>query len=204
MKYIAMLFCIICIVACSNDEISYRALEDNLSNINVLNSKEQHIATKILDDAKNGTYCLITTDELHDLMYHSAQLSANAIRSETCNNNIESQNASTLQIISTSPRGVYILGFIEGTKNIGFNTTFSGIWEDDVLDSATKERFGELLGDVENMIVFYDNGQDSAKNGARWAIKMGYKRVYLLVGGFNAWKERDYLVSFDMPECCQI
>ncbi|WP_181646774.1 rhodanese-like domain-containing protein [Helicobacter sp. 16-1353] len=111
-------------------------------------------------------------------------------------------DSSNLQIITTIPRGIYILGFIKGAKNFEFNADFSGVWESDTKNEQAK--FFEFLGDKNNKIIFYDNGENSAKTGALWAKKLGYKNVYLLAGNFQSWRENNFEISFDMPECCQM
>lgn len=168
-------------IGCENKEgISFAKIEDNIKTLESLNKNEILIAQNILEDAKIYDYKLISTKELESLL----------------------ENGADMQIIATIPKGIYILGFIKGAKNFEFKSAFSGVWEDDTKN--TKEKFFEFLGDKNKKIIFYDNGENSARSGVLWAKKLGYNDVYLLAGNFQGWKERNFEISFDMPECCRM
>ena len=175
-----VLFIIILFFIGCNKEISLLKIEENLNDLNSLNTQEKAIAEEKIERAKENHYILITTKELK--------------------NKIDKNE--NIQIIATIPRGKYILGFIKNAKNFEFNENFSGIWEKDTKES--KEKFMDFLGSKKKEIIFYDNGENSATTAAIWAKKLGYKNVGLLVCGFESWKERDFEISFDMPKCCQI
>lgn len=102
-------------------------------------------------------------------------------------------NQSNLEIIAVMPRGIYNLGFIENAKNFEF----------DKKSEEEKKRLEFLLGEKENKIIFYDNGDGGAINALLLAKEMGYKNLYYLIGNFSAWKERNYYISFESPMCCE-
>lgn len=168
-------------VSCSNidDKISYAKIENNLNNLESLNKNEILIAKDIVEDSNKNNYQLITSKEL------------NAI--------IDMKN---LVLIAVMPRAIYNLGFIKGSKNFEFNASFSEIWEDDT--KRTESDFLDFLGDKNNKIIFYDNADNSARVAILWTKKLGYKNIHLLAGNFMAWKENNFLVSFDAPECCKM
>lgn len=120
-------------------------------------------------------------------------------------------------IISTLPRGIYNLGFIPQAKHFEFalspNLNENGSewnWEADAL-SREMEDFVHLLGgDKDAKIVFYDSGEHifapmgSAHVGLMWARHLGYKNLYRLVGGFEAWKGLKLPISTEVPHCCEM
>lgn len=182
MKILVLIIAIM-FMGCGNEKnISFVNIEDHLQTMESLNSSEKLIAENILKNAKDGNYKLISTKELNNAL----------------------QNGENMEIIATIPRGIYILGFIKGAKNFEFQSVFSGKWENDVKQN-TQEKFISFLGDDKNKkIIFYDNGENSAHSGILWAKNLGYRNIYLLVGNFRGWKERNLEISFDMPECCQM
>lgn len=133
-----------------------------------------------IQSAKNNDYKLITALELKNRL----------------------DDNDDIQIIAVVPRGIYILGFIKGAKNFEFNNEFSGIWENDANDK--KDKFIEFLGNKEKEIILYDTGESNAITAAIWAKKLGYSNVSILIGGFKEWRDKNFEISFDIPECCQI
>lgn len=180
MQKLILIIAIFLFIGCNEEKISFINIENNINNIQALNVKEKEIAQSYIENAKNNNYKLITSIELKSKI----------------------DNNENIQIIAVVPRGNYILGFIKGAKNFEFNNVFSGIWNDDTKNQ--KEKFIEFLGDKEKEIIFYDNNDDRANTAAIWAKKLGYKNVSILIGGFTNWRERNFEVSFDMPECCKM
>lgn len=181
----ALLLC-----ACGDDKAAHKAvvedidfakIERHINDTSSLNTREATLYAEILAQSRENDYTLISTKELNRRINMGEKFT----------------------IIASVPRGIYILGFIQGAKNFGFRVEYSGIWEDDVLDSASQDKFREFLGKVDTSIIIYDNGDGSGKVATLWAKKLGYINVAYLVGGFQAWRSNGFLVSFDMPECCK-
>ena len=66
------------------------------------------------------------------------------------------------------------------------------------MDEAGKAKFEKLLGpDKDRVLVFYCGFVKCTRshNGARWAMKLGYKNVYRYPGGIKAWMEAGYPVQ---------
>lgn len=137
--------------------------------------------TDSAQSVENGDFKIMTIDALHSRLTRESPT-----------------------IIAAMPRGIYTLGFIKGAKNIGFGAKYSGIWENDALDSATMARFVELLGDKKGEIVVYDNGDGGAFSAIAWAKKLGYANIAYLEGGLPKWRAAGYEVSYEMPKCCQM
>ena len=59
------------------------------------------------------------------------------------------------------------------------------------------------------IVVIYDSGSgshylsSSADTACLWAKKLGFEKVYMLVGGFKAWKEGGYPTTLEAPSCCK-
>lgn len=167
-------------IGCNENKISFINIEENMHAIQTLSTQERTIAESYINNATKNDYKLITTKEL------KAKLDSN----------------DDMEIIAVVPRGIYSLGFIRGAKNFEFGDEFSGNWGNDTKN--TQDKFIGFLGDKQQEIIFYDNGTNNATTAAIWAKKLGYENVSILVGGFVGWRERDFEISFDMPECCRI
>lgn len=180
MQKLILFIAILLFVGCDKNQISFINIEENMNNIEALNTQEKAILESHIKNAKENNYNLITTKELKNKL----------------------DSGGDMQIIAVVPRGIYILGFIKNTKNFEFNNNFSGIWEKDT--NNPQDKFIEFLGDKQKEIIFYDNGEGATITAAIWAKKLGYDNVAILVGGFKGWRERNFEISFDIPECCQI
>lgn len=144
----------------------------------------------IINRANNGGYTLITPKELSKLINSNSPLS----------------------ILNVSPKGEYLLGMIPKAKNFeisssGKNPNGSLVWDSKV---GTQEKFIKKMGgDKKRVVVIYDGGSgshylsSSADTACLWAKKLGFEKVYLLVGGFKAWKEQGYPVTLEAPSCCK-
>ncbi len=63
------------------------------------------------------------------------------------------------------------------------------------MSTAERAKYTKLLGADKNaVIVVYCGFPKCARshNGALWAKKLGYKKVYRYPGGIKAWMEKDY------------
>ena len=102
-----------------------------------------------------------------------------------------------VKIVDTMPSSAYKNGFIPTALNFAFEAKHVGDWEKDSL-SGSQAKFKEMLGnDMNAKIVFYCGFNLCARsdNGAIWAKQLGYKNVYRMPGGINAWKDAGYDIS---------
>jgi len=70
--------------------------------------------------------------------------------------------------------------------------------EMETIDPEMKRQYLELLGpDKDRMIVLYCGFVKCGRshNGAMWASKLGYRKVYRCLGGIFGWKEAGYPVE---------
>ncbi len=180
MQQLIFVVMMVLFIGCNKDEVSFINIENNINNTQILTTKEREIAKSHIENAKKYNYKLITTIDLKHKL----------------------DNNENIEIIAVVPIGLYTLGFIKGAKNFEFNSEFSGIWEEDTKNP--KEKFLEFLGNKDKEIIFYDNGETNAITATIWAKNLGYQNVSILIGGFIGWRERNFEISFDMPECCRI
>ena len=71
-------------------------------------------------------------------------------------------------------------------------------WNINETDGKSQEDFIKLLGsDKDKPIVVYCGFVKCTRshNGAAWAVKLGYKKVYRYSGGIFAWKGANYPVE---------
>lgn len=143
----------------------------------------------MIDRASKGGYTLITPKELNQLISSNSPLS----------------------ILNVSPKGEYLLGMIPKAKNFEISSSDQGAngalqWDSRL---GTQKQFVKKMGgDKKRAVVIYDSGSASqylslsADIACIWAKKLGFEKVYLLVGGFKAWKESGYPVTLEAPSCC--
>ncbi len=119
---------------------------------------------------------------------------------------------SSLCILNVSAKGEYLLGMIPKAKNFEISAMSKGANGELGGDSkiGTQEKFAKKLGgDRKKIVVIYDSGSgshylsSSADTACLWAKKLGFEKVYMLVGGFKAWKEGGYPTTLEAPSCCK-
>lgn len=144
----------------------------------------------IINRANNAGYSLITPKELKALIDKNTPLS----------------------ILNVSPKGEYLLGMIPKAKNFEIPSSSKGAngelqWES---KAGSQEKFIKKMGgDKTKIVVIYDGGSgshylsSSADTACLWAKKLGFEKVYMLVGGFKAWKEQGYPTTLEAPSCCK-
>lgn len=144
----------------------------------------------IINRAKTGGYALLTPSELKKMIDENTPLS----------------------LLSVSPKGEYLLGLIPKSKNFEISSLSKGANGELVWDSkiGTQEKFAKKMGgDKKKIVVIYDGGSGShylssnADTACLWAKKLGFEKVYMLVGGFKAWKDQGYPVTLEAPSCCR-
>lgn len=147
-------------------------------------------AQVMIDRANNDGYKLITVMELKKMLDSNTPLS----------------------ILNVSPKGEYLLGLIPMAKNFEIsssskNPNGSLVWDS---KAGSQEKFAKKMGEnKEKIVVIYDGGNGELYAGGRadtaclWAKKLGFTKVYKLVGGFKAWKEYGYPITQEAPSCCK-
>lgn len=132
----------------------------------------QQIAVNLARQTVEGGYNLMTIDELKRL--------------------IDSQEDFVL--LDAHPRREFVLAYIDGAINFGFQSVRSGEWDKDVdIDGgATQEQLRAILGpNLDRKIVVYCGFTKCGRshNGAWWARFMGYTNVYRAPGGITGWRD---------------
>lgn len=147
-------------------------------------------AQVMIDRADSGGYQLITSAELKKMMEEKTPFS----------------------LLNVSPKGEYLLGLIPMAKNFEIDTSSKSAngsleWNS---KAGSQEKFAKKLGgDRERIVVIYDGGNGELYMGGRadtaclWAKKLGFKKVYKLVGGLKSWKEHNYPITQEAPSCCK-
>ncbi len=132
----------------------------------------EKIAVNFYREVVRGGYKVLTVKELKDLM----------------------DQKKDMIIVDTMPYDAsYKKRRIPGAKNVEFP-----IPEMTSLDDKKKEELLNAIGtDKEKTIVFYCGFTTCTRshNAAMWAVKLGYKNVYRVPGGINAWLDADYPVE---------
>jgi len=143
-------------------------------------AEAQKLTAKFHNEAAGGGYRIVTTGEFKAWLDQLDPRWASDMR--------------TLLIVDTTPLDD---GFrkhhIPGAVPFEFPSD-----EVNRLDDKTKAEFEELLGpDKNRKVVFY--GRDTrcgrSHNGAMWAAKLGYTRVYRYPDGIKGWLEAGYMVD---------
>jgi len=135
-------------------------------------SDVQLIAINLARQAIEGGYGLITIDELKALM----------------------DSKEDFVLIDAHPRREFVLGYIEGATNFGFQSRHSGEWKKDldIEGGASQDEYRMVLGDdLNKKIVIYCGFTKCGRshNAAWWAKFMGYTNVYRAPGGITGWKD---------------
>lgn len=108
---------------------------------------------------------------------------------------LKDQEGSRLLIIDTQPFIHYLPGHIPGALNFDFPHGLMTSWDETLTKGRTKEDFLKFLGpDYQHPVAFYCLGTmcNRSHNGALWAHKLGFQRVYRLPGGITAWRRAGY------------
>jgi len=129
-------------------------------------------AVTLSREAARGGYKLVTTEELKGWI----------------------DQKKSMMLIDTMPlKDSYVKQHVPGAVQYEFP-----IPEVKEMDDAAKAKFEKFLGpDKDKTLVFYCGFVKCTRshNGAMWAVKLGYKKVYRYPGGIKAWMEADYPVA---------
>ena len=99
-----------------------------------------------------------------------------------------------LVLIDAHPPEEFLLAYIGGAINFGFQSNRNGKWEEDAL-GKTQEDYRKVLGpDLNKKIVFYCGFTKCGRshNAAMWAKQLGYTNLYRAPGGISAWMDAGY------------
>jgi thiosulfate/3-mercaptopyruvate sulfurtransferase len=132
------------------------------------------VAVKLVRDVQKGGYELITTDELKAML----------------------DSGTEVLVIDTMPyEESYRKEHVPGAKQFLFPIPDMLEWESSLTDGQSADDFTALLGpDKQRSIVIYCGFVKCTRshNGALWAKKLGYEKVFRYTGGIFAWKGAGY------------
>jgi thiosulfate/3-mercaptopyruvate sulfurtransferase len=131
-------------------------------------------AVKLVREVKLGGYDVITAKELKQWI----------------------DSGKDMLIIDAMPYDAsYKKGHVPGAKQFLFPVPIMQTWDTKKTDGKSKQDYEALLGSDKNRIIVVYCGFvkcTRSHNGAAWAVKLGYKKVYRFSGGIFAWKGADY------------
>lgn len=97
-------------------------------------------------------------------------------------------------LIDAHPPEEFILAYVEGATNFGFQSNRNGKWEEDALGKP-QDAYRKVLGpDLNRKIVIYCGFVKCGRshNAAVWAKQLGYTNLYRVPGGISAWMDAGY------------
>jgi rhodanese-related sulfurtransferase len=102
---------------------------------------------------------------------------------------------SNMVLVDARPEDQYRERHILGSTSYLFPNVIAGdTWTGADFGGSDPEHFARQLGPNKSVpVIVYDEGRKSprAQSAARWARKLGYEDVRLLVGGIEAWSAAD-------------
>jgi thiosulfate/3-mercaptopyruvate sulfurtransferase len=132
------------------------------------------VAVKLVRDVQKGGYELITTDELKAML----------------------DSGTEVLVIDTMPyEESYKKEHVPGAKQFLFPIPDMLEWDSSLTDGKSVDDFTALLGpDKQRTMVIYCGFVKCTRshNGALWAKKLGYEKVFRYTGGIFAWKGAGY------------
>ena len=133
-------------------------------------------AVRLARDTRSGDYELITVAELRKMI----------------------DDGRPMVLIDTMPfESSYQKEHIPGAKNFLFPILRMNVWDSKQTNGKTEADLATLLGNDRSVpVVFYCGFVNCTRsdNGALWARKLGYAKVYRVPGGLFAWKGAKYPV----------
>ena len=134
-------------------------------------------AVKLVREVQRGGYDLVTTEELKKWI----------------------DSGKEMVIVDTMPyEASYKKEHVPGADQFLFPIPEMDAWDTKETDGKTQEDFVDLLGpDKDKTLVIYCGFVKCTRshNGAAWAVKLGYTKVYRYSGGVFAWKGAKYPVE---------
>lgn len=134
-------------------------------------------AVKLAREIQRGGYDVVTTEELKKWI----------------------DSGKDMVIVDTMPyEDSYKKNHVPGAVQFLFPIPDMNQWDINETDGKSQDDFIKLLGsDKDKPIVVYCGFVKCTRshNGAAWAVKLGYKKVYRYSGGIFAWKGAKYPVE---------
>lgn len=134
-------------------------------------------AVKLLREVQQGGYDVVTTQELKQWI----------------------DSGKDMVIVDTMPlKDSYRKTHIPGAVQFLFPISEMKQWNTEETGGRTLEQFIRLLGeDRSKPVVVYCGFVKCTRshNGAAWAVRLGYQKVFRYSGGIFAWKGADYPVE---------
>lgn len=134
-------------------------------------------AVKLLREVERGDYGIVTTEELKKMV----------------------DAGTDMVIVDTMPyEASYKKNHVPGAVQFLFPIPDMTEWDAGETDGKSMEEFEKLLGpDKDKPIIVYCGFVKCTRshNGAYWARKLGYEKVYRYPGGIYAWKGAEYPVG---------
>lgn len=139
--------------------------------------EKEAVSVKLTREVISGGYGVVSTAELKAMI----------------------DEGKDILVIDTMPyEGSYKKNHIPGAKQFLFPIPEMTEWDSSQTDGKTMEDFSALLGpDKDKPIIFYCGFVKCTRshNGALWAVKLGYNKVYRQPGGVFAWKGAEYPIE---------
>lgn len=131
--------------------------------------ERERIALALFEEAEQGDYRLVATDEVRDML---------------------GENWNPL-LVDTMPKDSYDREHLPGAKSFPFPMEPMEEWFTSEMGGRDQDTFREFLGpDRERTIIFYCGFLECPRShhAATWARRMGYANVHRYPGGLFAWK----------------
>lgn len=138
----------------------------------LLETATEGIALKVAKEVQQGGYKLLSVAEMKKMI----------------------DAKEDMVLVDAHPPEEFVLAYVEGAINYGFQSNRNGKWEEDALGKS-KEEFRKVLGsDLNRKIVIYCGFTKCGRshNAAMWAKEMGYTNLYRVPGGISAWMDAGY------------
>jgi len=162
----SLVVCGFFVVGCNNSVSTKNKFEKEVDN--------EQAAVKLVREAQQGGYNVITAKELKDLI----------------------GSGKGLLVIDTMPYDAsYKKAHVPGAKQFLFPIPEMNEWNSKETGGKTLDDYQTLLGpDKDKTIVVYCGFVKCTRshNGAMWAVKLGYKNVLRFPGGIFAWQGAGY------------
>lgn len=135
----------------------------------------ENVAVRLAREVAEGGYQLLTTEELYQ----------------------KQQNGFSGVLVDVRAGSSYEQGHIPGAKNFAFpkGVVMDGSWDSRLMEGKALSDFEAFLGGDKHRVVIFTCGRtrcERGHNGALWAIKLGYTRVFRHPGGVEAWMGEGY------------
>ncbi len=143
--------------------------------------KKEAGAVKLVREVQEGGYDVVTTEQLKQWI----------------------DSGKDMVVVDTMPyKASYVKGHIPGALQFLFPIPKMEEWDLTKTGNKSQEDFAALLGpDKDRPIAIYCGFVKCTRshNGAMWAKKLGYTRVFRYPGGVFAWKGADYPLEKGKP-----